>query len=64
VSRDRFETARLITTGTLPDLRSLRPECPEALARFLHESLSANRRLRPADARDFGARLRSVGKPT
>jgi hypothetical protein len=63
VSRDRFETARLITTGTLPELRSLRPECPEALDRFLQESLSANRRFRPADARIFGARLRAIEKP-
>jgi len=60
VSGDRFETARLISSGTLPDIRLLRPDCPEALAAFLEDALSLQRRRRPADAREFGARLRSV----
>ena len=60
VSGDRFETARLISSGTLPDIRLLRPDCPEAFAAFLEDALSLQRRRRPADAREFGARLRSV----
>ncbi len=57
---NRFESAQLISRGTLPEIRTLRAGCPEALAVFLHDSLSLDRRRRPPSARDFGARLRGV----
>jgi serine/threonine protein kinase len=60
VAADRLETARLISTGTLPDIRSLRPDCPPSFAEFLHRSLSINRMERPRTAREFGARLRAT----
>jgi protein kinase-like protein/GAF domain-containing protein len=61
VAANRFETARLISSGTLPEIRSLRANCPDALAAFLHDSLSLDRRRRPPSAREFGVRLRGAG---
>lgn len=57
---NRFESAHLISTGALPEIRTLRADCPEALAVFLHDSLSLDRSRRPPSAREFGARLRGV----
>lgn len=60
VASDRMETARLISNGEVPDIRSLRAGCPPLLAEFLHESLSVDRLRRPRSAREFGTRLRTV----
>ena len=60
VARDRLETARLITSVQVPDIRSLRDDCPEPLALFLQDALSLNPAARPRSAREFQARLRAV----
>jgi serine/threonine protein kinase len=60
VAGDRLETARLISHGILPDIRSLRADCPVRFATFLHDSLSVNRLQRPRSAREFGSRLRAA----
>jgi hypothetical protein len=60
VARDRLETARLITSVRVPDIRALREDCPEALALFLRDALSLNAAARPRSAREFQSRLRAV----
>ncbi len=49
-----------ITSGSLPDIRSERPECPAGLAEFFASALAADRRRRPQTAVAFGRDLRAA----
>ena len=54
------ETVKLVIIGELPDARTLRPDCPPALAQFLMTALARNRHHRPKTAADFANALQSV----
>jgi hypothetical protein len=60
VGRDRLEIARLVSSVQVPDVRTLRPDCPEPIAVFLREALNLDRHARPRSAREFQSRLRAV----
>ena len=47
------ETLRRITRAQVPDVRELRPDCPEALGAFFSSALHRHRRQRPQSALDF-----------
>ena len=54
------ETVKLVIIGELPDPRTLRPDCPPALAQFLITALARNRHHRPKTAADFSSALQSA----
>jgi len=50
-------TMNAILTTPIPDPRELRSDCPQGLSRFLLESLSRQRELRPRSASEFVSQL-------
>jgi serine/threonine-protein kinase len=54
------ETVALITRGTAPDVRDVRPDCPPALAAFFASVLTAERNQRPRSAAEFSHRLQAA----
>jgi hypothetical protein len=55
-----YGTLLRIAEADIPDLRELDSGAPPALAGFLREALHADRRKRPASARELGQRLRAL----
>jgi len=47
------ETVTLIMQADVPDPRTVRPDCPQALAQFLSRALARNRHQRPQTADEF-----------
>ena len=50
----------LKSAGTIPDVRTLRPDCPDALARLLARALASDKGARPDNARTFRAELQEA----
>jgi len=51
------ELFHVINTGTRPDVRTCRPECPPELAQFLDDAIAIDPRRRPGTAHELAARL-------
>jgi hypothetical protein len=51
-----------IATAELPDLRAVRPGCPEAVADFLRAALHRDPRRRPGSARELRLRFESLAR--
>ena len=54
------ETLDRILAASIPDVREKAPDCPQPLASFLKDALSAELKSRPANARQFKARLSAI----
>jgi hypothetical protein len=57
-----FGTLDRISRGAVPDIRGICPFCPESMAAFTRDALSANREQRPATADEMRLRLIDVRK--
>jgi hypothetical protein len=53
-----LEVVTRIQRGTIPDIRSFRPDCPSTFAAFLSDALSPAAERRPATASELRMRLR------
>jgi serine/threonine-protein kinase len=53
-------TLNAILAMNVPDPRELRSDCPEGLSKFLVESLSRQRELRPRSAQELASRLQGA----
>ena len=51
---------RSVSKGNLPDIRELRPDCPENVAFFLRQSLDPDKQQRPSSATDLRCRIGSL----
>jgi serine/threonine-protein kinase len=57
---DAHDVADRIRDGAFPDLRTIREDCGEELARFFSRTLAVDASLRPANAETFGAQISSL----
>jgi hypothetical protein len=55
-----FQTLDRIARVSVPDIRTMMTDCPEALAEFFSEALAADRTRRPASARAFTSHVSRV----